>query len=96
MIPKYVTSTNHRSEIRKCAKTLFPSQALSEVSHNATTQVRVVKNTTKPPPQGVMTHLVQWPADIDGAVLNDIINNLRQRGGKIWVRKLKKKNTKIF
>lgn len=64
--------------------------------HNATTQVRVVKNTTKPPPQGVMTHLVQWPADIDGAVLNDIINNLRQRGGEIWVRKLKKKNTKIF
>ena len=39
----------------------------------------------------MQTYLVKPSSDIDGAVLNDVIHDLRQRGLEIWVTKLKQK-----
>jgi len=42
----------------------------------------------------MQTYLVKPSSDIDGAVLNDFIHDLRQRGLEVWVKKLKKKKKK--
>ena len=39
----------------------------------------------------MQTYLVKPSSDIDGAVLNDFIHDLRQRGLEVWVTKLKQK-----
>ena len=35
------------------------------------------------------THLVEWTSDVDGAVLDDGINCLRDGSGEVWVGKLR-------
>ena len=44
----------------------------------------------------LITHLVKRSTNINRAVLDDIVYNLRQRGGEIWIRELNRKEYSVM